>query len=137
MDAKVSAVILVTAFGASAALAQGPSAEKLKVDAQEVVKIITGDSAKAQAYCETVKLGDQMDQAEQNNDSNQMEDLSKKMDELNEKLGPEFLKLSQDLQDIDPNSPDGLELARTLAALDKLCKQLHRLNAVNFTDGGL
>ena len=122
MDAKVSAVILVTAFAASAALAQGPSAEKLKVDAQEVVKIITSDGAKAQAYCETVKLGDQMDQAEQNNDSNQMEDLSKKMDELNEKLGPEYLKLSQDLQDIDPNSPDGLELARTLAALDKLCK---------------
>ena len=122
MDAKVSAVILVTAFTASAALAQGPSTEKLKADAQEVVKIITSDSAKGQAYCETVKLGDQMDQAEQNNDSNKMEDLSKKMDELNQKLGPEYLKLSQDLQDIDPNSPDGLELARALAALDKLCK---------------
>ena len=77
MDAKVSAVILVTAFAASAALAQGPSTEKLKADAQEVVKIITSDSAKGQAYCETVKLGDQMDQAEQNNDSNQMEDLSR------------------------------------------------------------
>jgi 5'-3' exonuclease len=122
MDVKLITAILVTAFMASAALAQGPSAEKLKADAQEVVKIISSDGAKAQTYCETVKLGDQMDQAEQNNDSNQMEDLSKKMDELNEKLGPEYLKLSQDLQDIDPNSPDGLELARTLAALDKLCK---------------
>ena len=122
MDVKLITAILVTAAMASAALAQGPSAEKLKADAQEVVKIITSDGAKGQAYCETVKLGDQMDQAEQNNDSNQMEDLSKKMDELNQKLGPEYLKLGQDLQDIDPNSPDGLELARTLAALDKLCK---------------
>ena len=122
MDAKVSVAILVTAFTASAALAQGPSTEKLKADAQEVVKIISGDSARVQAYCETIKLGDQMDQAEQNNDSDKAEGLSKKIDELNQKLGPEYLKLGQDLQDIDPNSQDGLELGRTLAALDKLCQ---------------
>ena len=122
MDAKVSVAILVTAFTASAALAQGPGTEKLKADAQEVVKIISSDSAKVQAYCETIKLGDQMDQAEQNNDSDQAEGLSKKIDELNQKLGPEYLKLGQDLQDIDPNSQDGLELGRTLASLDKLCQ---------------
>ena len=51
-----------------------------------------------------------------------MEDLSKKIDELNQKLGPEYLKLGQDLQDVDPNSQDGLELGRTLASLDKLCQ---------------
>jgi hypothetical protein len=54
MDMKLIAAILVTAFTASGALAQGPSAEKLKADAQEVVKIITSDRAKAQTYCETV-----------------------------------------------------------------------------------
>ena len=122
MDVKLITAILVTAAMASAALAQGPSTEKLKADAQEVVKIIGGDSAKVQAYCETIKLGDQMDQAEQNNDSDKAEGLSKKIDELNQKLGPEYLKLGQDLQDVDPNSQDGLELGRTLAALDKLCQ---------------
>ena len=122
MDVKLITAILVTAAMASAALAQGPSTEKLKADAQEVVKIISSDSAKVQAYCETIRLGDQMDQAEQNNDSDKAEGLSNKIDELNQKLGPEYLKLGQDLQDIDPNSPDGLDLARTLAALDKLCK---------------
>ena len=122
MDVKFITAILVTAAMASAALAQGPSTEKLKADAQEVVKIISSDSAKVQAYCETIKLGDQMDQAEQNNDSDKAEGLSKKIDELNQKLGPEYLKLGQDLQDVDPNSPDGLELGRTLAALDKLCQ---------------
>ena len=122
MDVKLITAILVTAFTASAALAQGPSTEKLKADAQEVVKIISSDGAKVQAYCETIKLGDQMDQAEQNNDSDKAEGLSKKIDELNQKLGPEYLKLGQDLQDVDPNSPDGLELGRTLAALDKLCQ---------------
>ena len=69
MDVKLITAILVTAAMTSAALAQGPSTEKLKADAQEVVKIIGSDSAKVQAYCETIKLGDQMDQAEQNNDS--------------------------------------------------------------------
>jgi len=122
MDVKLITAILVTAAMASAALAQGPGTEKLKADAQEVVKIIGSDSAKVQAYCETIKLGDQMDQAEQNNDSDKAEGLSKKIDELNQKLGPEYLKLGQDLQDIDPNSQDGLELGRTLAALDKLCQ---------------
>ena len=122
MDVKLITAILVTAAMASAALAQGPSTEKLKADAQEVVKIISSDSARVQAYCETIKLGDQMDQAEQNNDSDKAEGLSNKIDELNQKLGPEYLKLGQDLQDIDPNSADGLELGRTLAALDKLCK---------------
>ena len=122
MDVKLITAILVTAAMASAALAQGPSTEKLKADAQEVVKIISSDSARVQAYCETIKLGDQMDQAEQNNDSDKAEGLSKKIDELNQKLGPEYLKLGQDLQDVDPNSPDGLELGRTLASLDKLCQ---------------
>ena len=122
MDVKLITAILVTAAMASAALAQGPSTEKLKADAQEVVKIISSDGAKVQAYCETIKLGDQMDQAEQNNDSDKAEGLSKKIDELNQKLGPEYLKLGQDLQDIDPNSPDGQELGRTLASLDKLCQ---------------
>ena len=122
MDVKLITAILVTAAMASAALAQGPSTEKLKADAQEVVKIISSDGAKVQAYCETIKLGDQMDQAEQNNDSDKAEGLSKKIDELNQKLGPEYLKLGQDLQDIDPNSTDGLELGRTLASLDKLCQ---------------
>ena len=121
MDAKVSAVILVTAFTASAAPAQGPSTEKLKADAQEVVKIISSDSAKVQAYCETIRLSYQVDQALQKNDADKAVGLSKKIDELNEKIGPEYLKLGQDLQNIDPNSPDGQEIGRTLDALDKVC----------------
>jgi 5'-3' exonuclease len=122
MDVKLITAILVSAAMTSAALAQGPSTEKLKADAQEVVKIISSDSAKAQAYCETIKLGDQMDQAEQNNDSDKAEGLSNKIDELNQKLGPEYLKLVQDLEGIESNSRDGQEIGRTLDALDKLCK---------------
>jgi hypothetical protein len=122
MDVKLIAAVLVTAATASAALAQGPSTEKLKADAQKVVKIISSDSAKVQVYCETMDLSDQMDDAEDANDSAKAEGLRKKIDELNQKLGPEYLKLVQDLEGIESNSRDGQEIGRTLDALDKLCK---------------
>ena len=122
MHVKLIAAVLVTAATASAALAQGPSTEKLKADAQKVVKIISGDNAKVQVYCETMDLSDQMDDAEDANDSAKAEGLRKKIDELNQKLGPEYLKLVQDLEGIDSNSRDGREIGQTLDALDKLCK---------------
>ena len=122
MDMKLIASVLVTAVTASAALAQGPSTEQLKADAQKVVKIIGSDSAKVQVYCETMDLSDQMDDAEDKNDTAKAEGLSKKMDELNQKLGPEYVKLAQDLEGIEPNSPDGREIVRILDALDKFCK---------------
>ena len=122
MDLKLIAAFLVTAATASAALAQGASTEKLKADVQKVVKIISSDSAKVQAYCGTIRLSYQRDHALQKNDADKAGGLSKKIDELNQKIGPEYLKLGQDLQDIEPNSPDGLEIGRTLDALDKVCK---------------
>jgi len=122
MDLKLIAAFLVTAATASAALAQGASTEKLKADVQKVVKIISSDSAKVQAYCEAMKLSDQMDEAEQNNDAAKTEGLFKRIEELDQKLGPEFIKLAEDLQNIDPSSPDGLEIGSTLGALGKLCK---------------
>ena len=121
MGLKLIAAFLVTATMASAALAQGPSTEKLKAEVQKVFKIISSDSANVQAYCETIRLSYQVDQALQKNDADKAVGLSKKIDELNEKIGPEYLKLGQDLQNIDPNSPDGQEIGRTLDALDKVC----------------
>jgi hypothetical protein len=43
------------------------------------------------------------------------------MDELSAKLGPEYIALIGELQDMDPDSEDGKEIASTLGALDKLC----------------
>ena len=113
MGLKLIAAFLVTATMASAALAQGPSIEKLKAEVQKVLKIISSDSANVQAYCETIRLSYQVDQALQKNDADKAVGLSKKIDELNEKIG---------LQNIDPNSPDGQEIGRALDALDKVCK---------------
>jgi hypothetical protein len=43
------------------------------------------------------------------------------MDELAAKLGPEYIALIGELQDMDPDSKDGREIASILEALDKLC----------------
>ena len=49
------------------------------------------------------------------------DELSQKMKELEKNLGPEFVALMDGLQDIDPGSDDGEEIAAALAALEKLC----------------
>jgi hypothetical protein len=123
MDLRSIAVILVIIGTSVSALAQAPSAANLKTDTQNVVKIISSDKAKVQAYCDAVKLGERMDQAEQNNDRKAAEELFKKLDELSQKLGPEYAALMERLQDLDPNSAVGLEISSTLATLDNLCNQ--------------
>ena len=47
--------------------------------------------------------------------------MYQQMDELAAKLGPEYIELVGELQDLDPDSEDGKEIASTLEALDKLC----------------
>ncbi len=121
MAVKLIVAVLVFAVATSVALAQERSAAKLKEDTQKVVNMIANDRAKLLAYCETLKVSEQIDQADPNKDDQKLEDLNQRMDELNGKIGPEYVSLMQDLQDIDPNSPDGLEIGTTLAALDKLC----------------
>ena len=123
MNLRSIAVILVTIGTSVSALALEPSAANLKADTQNVVKIISSDKAKVQAYCDAVKLGERMDQAEQNNDSKMAEELFKKLDELSQKLGPEYAALMERLQDLDPNSAVGLEISSTLATLDNLCNR--------------
>ena len=98
-----------------------PSAPKVTTDAQKVVKIISGDKARTQTYCDIGKLGDQIEEAEQKKDMNKIDELNKKMDELATKLGPEYAALMSRLQDIDPNSKEALEIGSGLEALDKLC----------------
>ena len=88
-----------------------------------VFKIISGNKAKTQTFCDIGKLGDQMEQANAKRDSKKVEELSLKADELGKKLGPEYGALMDGIQDVDPESEDGQEIGSTLQALDKLCAQ--------------
>jgi hypothetical protein len=83
------------------------------------VKIISGDKAKTQAYCDIVKLSSEIEETEPN--SNKANELYQRMDELSARLGPEYIALVGGLQDMDQESEDGKEITSTLETLDKLC----------------
>ena len=75
MNLKMIVGILVISALPVCAQAQKPSAAKVtNADAQKVVKMISGDKAKTQTYCDLVKLGDQFEEIDQTD--------TKKADEL-------------------------------------------------------
>ena len=67
------------------------------------------------------KLGDQMEQANETEDSKKFDRLFQRIYELGKKLGPEYAALIDGLQDIDPQSEVGQAISSTLDALDNLC----------------
>jgi mevalonate kinase len=92
-------------------------------DVQKVVGIVNADKAKVQIYCEAGKIDAQMEQAAKSKDDKKLQELGKKLQELEQKLGPEYIKLMDRLQQVDPNSKDGQQLAAALEPLDKQCTQ--------------
>jgi hypothetical protein len=56
MNLKLIVAVLAIAVVSLCAQAQQPSGAKLKADAQNVVKIISGDKAKTQTYCQIDEL---------------------------------------------------------------------------------
>ena len=100
--------------------AQQRSAAKVKAEAQEAVKMIIGDKAKSQIYCEIFKLGEQIEETDPK-DTKQTDELYQQVEKLATKLGPEYIALMDGLQDMDPESEDGKEIASTLDVLNKLC----------------
>src|SRR3974377_1337180 len=82
---------------------------KLKEDARNAVGIIGADRGKTQTYCQIVDLlGRQLDQEK---DKKKTKALSERINQLQKKLGPEFVVLQNILTDIDLKSPDGREIA--------------------------
>ena len=102
---------------------QQPNAEKLKADAQNVFKIISGDKLKIQTYCKIADLSDQVDAAVERQDTKKAQELSQEAEELQRKLGPEFTALADGLQDMNLNSQDAREIGSILGKLDELCHE--------------
>ena len=76
---------------------------------------------KTQAYCDLNKLYDQVEAAQQQTDTKTLEALSKQADALLHKLGPEYSKLMEGLEQVDPNSSEAKEFVSILSELDKSC----------------
>ena len=94
-----------------------------KADAQKVVEIISGDKAKTQSYCDMTKLDEQIKQAKEKKDNKTVNELSRKLDLLEERLGPEYVALMDGLEDIDPKSDVAQQIESILDDLyDNLCE---------------
>ena len=92
-----------------------------KTDVQNVVQIVTTDKVKTQAYCDLTKLYNQIEAAEQKEDSDTIQTLTKQADGLVANLGPEYLKVIEGLDQVDLTSSEGKEFMSILSGLDKLC----------------
>ena len=124
---KLKLVAAISALGAIPALAhaqQGGPQPKVpkptKADAQNVVRIVTTDKAKTQAYCDLAKLEGQV-KAVQQTDTKTVETLTKQAEALIDTLGPEYFKLMDGLEQVDPKSREAKEFMSILSELDKRC----------------
>ena len=122
MNLKLIVAIVAIAAVPVGAQAQKPAGAKVtKADAQKVVQLISTDKAKTQIYCEMVKLGDEVAQADQKNDNKKVDELAQKIDDMTDQLGPEYVALVEGLQDMDPDSKEAEDIGTLLDGLDKLC----------------
>jgi len=88
---------------------------------KKVVQIITSDKMKTQAYCDLTKLEGQVKAVQQTTDTKTVEMLTKQAEALIDKLGPEYFKLMDGLEQVDPKSSEVKEFMSILSELDKRC----------------
>ena len=112
MNRLLIVAILMLSTGPLYAQGQQQNVAKLKEDARNAVGIIGADKGKTRTYCEVVDLlGRQLgaDQkkhkkrADQEKDRKKTRALSQTINQLQKKLGPEFVVLQNILADIDLN----------------------------------
>ncbi len=61
-------------------------------------------------------------QANQKEDNEAIEALSAKADSLVQQIGPEYVKMMEGLDEVDPDSDEGKQFAAVFGSLDKQCK---------------
>ena len=121
MHPRLIVAIVVTIAMAVHAQAQEPN--PVVTAARRVVKIISSDPTKIDTYCAIGKLGVQIEDANEAKDKKTADVLTQKMRALEKRLGPEYLSLMYGLQEIDPESDDGVEIEAMLRPLDRSCAQ--------------
>ena len=118
-------IVAILAISTSPLYAQGqqPDTAKLKTDARNIVGIIGADRAKNQTYCKMMDLSWQMNEAaRQKVQKKRAKTLSQEIVQLRKQL-PEFVVLSDILEQLDLNSPDGREVALIIQSLNQSCPE--------------
>ena len=124
MNRLLIIAILMLSTAPLYAQGQQQNVAKLKEDARNAVDIIGADRGKTQSYCQIVDLlGRQLGRADQEKNKKQTKALSQRVDQLQKKLGPEFVVLENILTDIDLKSPDGRKIALIIQSLNQSCPE--------------
>ena len=125
---KLKLVLAISALVAMPAFAQAKHGEtpptnpkSTLAQVQKVIQIITDDKVKTQQFCDVEKLEQQIAEAKQKQDTKRVEELTKQADDLEIKIGPEYVAMMDGLSQIDANSIEGKQIADALEPLDKLC----------------
>ena len=124
MNRLLIVAILMLSTAPLYAQGQRENIAKLKKDALNAVGIIGADRRKTQSYCEIVDLlGRQLGRADEEKNKKKTKSLAQRIDQLQKKLGPEFVVLENILKDIDLKSPDGREIALIIQSLNQSCPE--------------
>jgi hypothetical protein len=91
-------------------------------EAQKLAERISSDKAKLQTYCEIGKLQDQMEKAQEKNDTKALDALFAKLDSLEQQVGPDYARMMDGLGEVDPNSVEGQKFTAVFESLHKQCK---------------
>ena len=120
----VAVAILVTPSIAAFAQVDEPEnpAPPTIEDAQKLVQTISGDEAKLKAYCELGDLYEQLEKAQEKNDTKEFDVLGAKIDSLEQQVGPDYRQIMDGLGEVDPNSAEGQKLREVFEPLQEQCK---------------
>jgi uncharacterized iron-regulated protein len=127
MKLKLLMAVTISAIAPIASFAQkdDPATQASKPtleEAQKVVQAIGNDKNKLQAYCDLGKLQEQMEKAEEKNDSKAIDALIAKADTLEQQVGPEYGGIIEGLDRVDPNSAEGQKFVAVFNTLQEKCK---------------
>jgi hypothetical protein len=89
---------------------------------QKAVQTVSADKAKMDAYCKLMKIQQQMGTLDEKKDAKKLEALGGQADAEAQKLGPDFEKVMDGLEQVDENSAEGKKFGAILASLDTKCK---------------
>ena len=88
---------------------------------QKVVQMVSADKAKLDAYCKIVKIQQEMTALDEKKDMKKLQALGQQADAEAQKLGADFEKMMDGLEQVDENSAEGKKFAAILGTLDTKC----------------
>jgi hypothetical protein len=120
MNRLLIVAILMLSTALLCAHGQQQNVAKLKEDARNAVGIIGANRGKTRTYCEIVDL---LGRDDQEKDKKKTKSSLQRIDQLQKKIGPEFVVLENILNDIDLKSSDGQEIALIIQGLNQSCPE--------------